>query len=90
MTLSKLLIANRGEIAIRVMRSAAEMEIATVAIYSADDADSLHVHKADEAVARSPDDDRDRAGRRLCAQPAWHQYGRESDQRLRLHVLTLT
>ncbi|MCH7911325.1 MAG: carbamoyl-phosphate synthase large subunit, partial [Candidatus Hydrogenedentes bacterium] len=51
MTLSKLLIANRGEIAIRVIRSAADMGIATVAIYSEDDAESLHVHKADAAVA---------------------------------------
>lgn len=51
MTLSKLLIANRGEIAIRVIRSAADIGIATVAIYSEDDAESLHVHKADAAVA---------------------------------------
>ena len=48
MTLKKLLIANRGEIAIRIARAAAEMGIATVAIHSEDDAASLHVRKTDE------------------------------------------
>ena len=47
----KLLIANRGEIAIRIARSAAELGIATVAVYSADDAQSLHTRKTDAAVA---------------------------------------
>ena len=47
----KLLIANRGEIAIRIVRAAAELEIPSVAIYSTDDARSLHVRKADQAVA---------------------------------------
>src|SRR5271163_4420257 len=44
----KLLIANRGEIAIRVMEAAADMGLATVAIFSEDDAQSLHVRRADE------------------------------------------
>ena len=43
MSFNKLLIANRGEIAIRIARAAADVGIATVAIYSADDAQSLHV-----------------------------------------------
>ncbi len=51
MAVKKLLIANRGEIAIRVARTAAEMGIATVAIHSEDDAQSLHVRAADTAQA---------------------------------------
>jgi acetyl/propionyl-CoA carboxylase alpha subunit/acetyl-CoA carboxylase carboxyltransferase component len=47
----KLLIANRGEIAVRIARTAAEMGLATVAVYSQDDAASLHTRKTDEAVA---------------------------------------
>ncbi len=49
----KLLIANRGEIAIRVARTAAELGIATVAIYSEDDDRCLHTGKTEEAVALS-------------------------------------
>ena len=49
--MSKVLIANRGEIAIRVARAADELGIATVAIFSEDDARSLHVRKTSEAVA---------------------------------------
>src|SRR2546430_7091559 len=45
----RLLIANRGEVAIRIARTAADMGIATVAVFSRDDAASLHVRKADEA-----------------------------------------
>src|SRR5258708_3555071 len=49
--LDKLLIANRGEVAIRVARAADELGIAAVAIFSEDDARSLHIRKTGEAVA---------------------------------------
>ena len=51
---SKILIANRGEIACRVIRSAKKMGIATVAVYSDADAGALHVAMADEAVRLGP------------------------------------
>jgi acetyl/propionyl-CoA carboxylase alpha subunit len=49
MNLKSLLIANRGEIAIRITRAAAELGIRTVAVFSEDDAQSLHTRKADDA-----------------------------------------
>ena len=50
----KVLIANRGEIALRIMRACREMGIKTVAVHSTADADAMHVHLAEEAICIGP------------------------------------
>ena len=49
--MKRVLIANRGEISIRIARAVAELGMTSIAVFSEDDADSLHVQKADESVA---------------------------------------
>ena len=53
----KILVANRGEIAIRVLRAASELQLRTVAIYTYEDRYSLHRYKADESYQIGPDDE---------------------------------
>lgn len=50
----KILIANRGEIALRVVRAAREMGIKSVAVHSTADSDAMHVRMADEAICIGP------------------------------------
>ncbi|MXV35584.1 MULTISPECIES: acetyl-CoA carboxylase biotin carboxylase subunit [unclassified Saccharibacter] len=56
---SKILIANRGEIALRILRACREMGIRTVAVHSTADSDAMHVRLADEAVCIGPASSRD-------------------------------
>lgn len=57
--MNKILIANRGEIAVRIIRACKEMNIKTVAVYSEADKDALHTKLADEAVCIGPADSRE-------------------------------
>ena len=50
----KILVANRGEVALRIMRAARELGVKTVAVYSTEDADTYPVRYADEAVCIGP------------------------------------
>ena len=57
--IKKILIANSGEIAVRIIRACKEMEIETVAVYSEADREALHVQIADEAYCIGPNDFKD-------------------------------
>jgi acetyl-CoA carboxylase biotin carboxylase subunit len=62
----KILIANRGEIALRIHRACREMGVATVAVHSTADADAMHVRLADESVCIGPP-----AWPRMPPSPRW-------------------
>jgi acetyl-CoA carboxylase biotin carboxylase subunit len=58
-TFEKILVANRGEIAVRIMRSAQELDLKVVAVYEETDKDAFHIMRADEAVCIGPGPRRD-------------------------------
>jgi len=55
--IKRLLVANRGEIAIRVLRAASEMKVRTIAVYTYEDRYSLHRYKADESYQIGEDNE---------------------------------
>ena len=57
--LDKVVIANRGEIALRILRACKELGIKTVAVHSKADADLMHLHLADESVCIGPNNPAD-------------------------------
>ena len=81
--LEKILVANRGEIAVRIMRSAQELDLKVVAIYEETDKDAFHIMRADEAVCLGPGPRKDylnidkiiRAARETGAQAIHPGYG---------------
>lgn len=52
--MKRILVANRGEIAVRIIRACKEMNIKTVAVYSEADKDAMHTRLADEAICIGP------------------------------------
>ena len=70
----KVLIANRGEVALRVMRACRELGIATVAVCSTADREALHARLADERVCVGPENPEDSYGFLMVNRRAWPNY----------------
>jgi len=90
--MKKVLIANRGEIALRVIRTCRELGIQTVAVYSTADRDSLHVRFADEAVCIGPPPSRESylMPDRIIAAGSWAAFedpGRRGGDRISLALI---
>src|SRR5919198_277623 len=76
MMFEKILIANRGEIALRIQRACRELGIPTVAVHSTADADAMHVRLADESVCIGPAPDHIRMmGDKIAAKAAMARLG---------------
>ena len=81
---SKILVANRGEIAVRIMRSAQELDLKVVAIYEETDKDAFHIMRADEAVCIGSGPRRDYLNIDKIIEAAQEDRGPGDSPRLRL------
>lgn len=92
-TIQKVLVANRGEIAIRVFRACTELNLRTVAIYSKEDSGSYHRYKADEAYLVGEGKSRlmptliSRGSSKLQNEMTWMRFIQDTDFYLKTFIL---